>query len=171
MADEIKRDDVRRISETLLECRANLQKDNVYSCPVGFRGVLEKLRTTRMLPADEKKLHQGINVLQHDLSGSRAFRHLYGPVTFKDSDFDTSLDFMKQLIQIKEEVILAESEMIRGEEKDPEGVQKRVRAILMLVEQGDFATDREMAEKDEEAADIVIEEYNATGIRYKKEKF
>lgn len=173
MAGEIKREDVGRMSKKLLECRANLQKDNVYSCLVGFREVLEKLRTTRMLPADEKQLHHDINTFQDDLSASRAFRHLYGPVTFKDSDFETSLDFMKQLIQIKEEEILAESEMIKdgGDSgKDPGGVQARVREIMMVVEKGDFATAREMAEKDEEAADILIERYNAAGIQYRMEK-
>jgi len=173
MAGEIKREDVGRMSKKLLECRVNLQKDNVYSCLVGFREVLEKLRTTRMLPADEKQLHHDINTFQDDLSASRAFRHLYGPVTFKDGDFETSLDFMKQLIQIKEEEILAESEMIKEDERagsDPGGVQKRVREIMMLVEKGDFATAREMAEKDEEAADILIERYNAAGIQYREGK-
>ncbi len=173
MAGEIKREDVGRMSKKLLECRANLQKDNVYSCLVGFREVLEKLRTTRMLPADEKQLHQDINTFQDDLAKSRAFRHLYGPVTFKDNDFETSLDFMKQLIQIKDEEILAESEMVKDDGdsgKDPEGVQTRVREIMMVLEKGDFATAREMAEKDEEAADILIERYNAAGIQYRMEK-
>lgn len=173
MAGEIKREDAGRMSKKLLECRANLQKDNVYSCLVGFREVLEKLRITPMLPADEKQLHHDINTFQDDLSASRAFRHLYGPVTFKDGDFETSLDFMKQLIQIKEEEILAESEMIKdggGPGKEPEGVQARVREIMMVAEKGDFATAREMAGKDEEAADILIERYNAAGIQYRKEK-
>jgi tetratricopeptide (TPR) repeat protein len=173
MAGEIKREDVGRMSRKLLECRANLQKDNVYSCLVGFREVLEKLRMTRMLPADEKQLHHDINTFQDDLATSRAFRHLYGPVTFKDNDFETSLDFMKQLIQIKEEEILTGSEIIKedgGSGNDPGGVQTRIREIMMLVEKGDFATAREMAEKDEEAADILIERYNAAGIQYRKEK-
>ena len=52
-----------------------------------------------MLPDDEKQLHHDINTFQDDLSASRAFRHLYGPVTFKDGDFETSLDFMKQLTE------------------------------------------------------------------------
>jgi tetratricopeptide (TPR) repeat protein len=170
MAGDIKREDAGQISKKLHECRANLQKDNVYSCLVGFRDVLEKLRATRMLPADEKQLHQDINIFQYNLSTSRAFRHLYGPVTFMDDDFETSLDFMKQLIQIKEEEILEESKKIKDNESHPEGLQARVQQLMMLVEIGDFATAREMAEKDEEAADILIERYNMAGIQYRKEK-
>jgi tetratricopeptide (TPR) repeat protein len=172
MAAEIKREDVGRMSRKLLECRTNLQKDNVYSCLVGFKEVLEKMCLTRMLPADEKGLHHDINTFQDDLSASRAFRHLYGPVTFKDGDFETSLDFMKQLIQIKEEEILAESEKLKndGESGDPEALQARVQELMMLVEKGDFAVVREMAQKDEEAADILIERYNTTGIQYRMEK-
>lgn len=174
MAGEIKREDAGRISKKLHECRTNLQKDNVYSCLIGFREVLEKLSTTQMLPTDEKQLHQEINTFQYDLSTSRAFRHLYGPVTFMDDDFETSLDFMKQLIQIKEEEILEESERIKNAGgsggEHPEGLQARVQEIMMLVEKGDFATAREMAEKDEEAADILIERYNAVGIQFRKER-
>jgi tetratricopeptide (TPR) repeat protein len=173
MAGEIKREDAGRINKKLHECRANLQKENVYSCLVGFREVLERLRMTRMLPADEKQLHQDINAFQYDLSASRAFRHLYGPVTFMDDNFETSLDFMKQLIQIKEEEILEESkraENDRGSGEEPGGVQARVQELMMLVEKGDFATAREKAEKDEEAADILIERYNTAGIQYRKEK-
>lgn len=171
MAGEIKREDVGRMNKKLLECRSNLQKENVYSCILGFRDVLEKLRSTPMLPADEKKLHHDINKFQDDLSASRAFRHIYGPVTFKDNDFDTSLDFMKQLIQIKEEEILEESEKLKKSAGDePEALQERIREIMLLVEKGDFATAREMAEKDEAAADIVIERYNAAGIQYRQQK-
>ncbi len=110
MAAEINREEAGRITRKLHECRIHLQKDNVYSCLMGFREALEKMHTTRMLPADEKKLNQDINAFQAELAASRAFRQLYGPVTFKDDDIDTALDFMKQLIQIKEEEIAAAME-------------------------------------------------------------
>jgi tetratricopeptide (TPR) repeat protein len=90
-----------------------------------------------------------------------------------DDDFETSLDFMKQLIQIKEEEILEESKKIenkKGDGEDPGGVKARVQELMMLVERGDFATAREKAEKDEEAADILIERYNTAGIQYRQEK-
>jgi tetratricopeptide (TPR) repeat protein len=172
--EEIKRDEAGRILKKLQECRIHLRNDNVYSCLTGFRDVLEKTRSTGMLPADEKQLHKDINIFQNDLASSRAFRHLYGPVTFKDDDIGTTLDFMKQLIQIKEEEIAEamENQLAGGtsSSKDQDDLQQRIQAIMRLVEQGDFSTARQMAEKDEEAADALIELYNTSGIEYRKEK-
>lgn len=168
MAGEINRDDVGRITKKLMECRIHLKKDNVYSCLAGFRDILEKMCTTKMLPADKKQLHQDINAFQAELASSRAFRHLYGPVTFKDDDIDTALDFMKQLIQVKEEEIVAamksqKSEAALGEK--PDDLQQRIQEIMLHVEKGDFDTARSLAEKDEEAADALIEIYNTSGIQ------
>lgn len=171
MQGEIKRDEAGHLIKKLKECRAHLQKDNVYSCITGFRDILEKMRATRMLPADEKQIHKDINSFQDDLAASRAFRHIYGPVTFKDDDFETSLDFMKQLIQIKEEEIAAAMEGHKFE--GPSGkddIHLRIQKIMMLVEQGDFSSAREMAEIDEEAADALIDLYNTSGIQCRKEK-
>jgi tetratricopeptide (TPR) repeat protein len=173
MAGAIKREDAGRINKKLLECRTHLQKNNIYSCLVGLKDVLEKLRITQMLPADEKQLHKDINKFQDDLSSSPAFRNIYGPVTFKDDDFDTSLDFMKQLIQIKEEEITAAMESQKSKETsgaDQDDLQNRVQEIMTFVEKGDFSTAREMAEKDEEAADALMEMYNTSGIQSRKEK-
>jgi len=173
MQGAIKREDAGRINKKLLECRTHLQKNNIYSCLTGLKEVLEKLRTTRMLPADEKQLHKDINQFQDDLSSSAAFRHLYGPVTFKDDDFETSLDFMKQLIQIKEEEIITAMEVQKNKETsstDLSDLQKRVNEIMTFVEKGDFSTAKEVAEKDEEAADALMENYNTSGIQYRKAK-
>ena len=173
MLGAIKREDAGRINKKLLECRTHLQKNNIYSCLAGFKDVLEKLRVTRMLPADEKQLHKDINQFQDDLSSSPAFRHLYGPVTFKDDDFETSLDFMKQLIQIKEEEIIAAMELQKSKETssdDQDDLLKRVQDISILVEKGDFSTAREMADKDEEAADVLMENYNTIGYPKQKRK-
>jgi tetratricopeptide (TPR) repeat protein len=168
MAGEIKREDAGRITSKLHECRVHLQRDNIYSCLMGFRDVLEKTQTTRMLPGDEKKLNQDINSFQTELASSRAFRHLYGPVTFKDDDIDTALDFMKQLIQIKEEEIVAAMESQKSENSlsdKPDDLQQRIQEIMLHVEKGDFDTARSLAEKDEEAADDLIEIYNTSGIQ------
>jgi tetratricopeptide (TPR) repeat protein len=173
MVGTIKREDAGRINKKLIECRIHLQKNNIYSCLTGLKDVLEKLRITQMLPADEKQLHKDINKFQDDLSSSPAFRNIYGPVTFKDDDFDTSLDFMKQLIQIKEEEIIAAMESqknIEASGADQDNLQKRVQEIRTFVEKGDFSTAREMADKDEEAADALMESYNLSGIKSRKEK-
>ena len=168
MAGEINRDDAGRITKKLLECRIHLKKDNVYSCLAGFRDILEKMCTTKMLPADKKQLHKDINAFQAELASSRAFRHLYGPVTFKDDDIDTALDFMKQLIQVKEEEIVAVMESQKSEAalgEKPDDLQQRIQEIMLHVEKGDFDIARSLAEKDEEAADALIEIYNTSGIQ------
>jgi len=168
MAGEINRDDAGRITKKLLESRNHLKKDNVYSCLIGFRDVLEKTHTTKMLPVDEKQLHKDINAFQAELASSRAFRHLYGPVTFKDDDIDTALDFMKQLIQVKEEEIVAVMESQKSEAtlgEKPDDLQQRIQEIMLHVEKGDFDIARSLAEKDEEAADALIEIYNTSGIQ------
>jgi len=173
MQGDIKRDEVTQIMKKLRDCRVHLKRDNVYSCLNGFREALEKTLSTRMLPADKKQLHLDINSFQQELSTSRAFLHLYGPVTFKDDDIETALDFMKQLIQIKEEEIVEamESQLAGGTSgKAQDDLQQRIQAIMMFVEQGDFAEARDMAEKDEEAADALIEMYNTSGIQLRKEK-
>ena len=171
MQGEINREDAGRITKKLLECRMHLQKQNVYSCLTTFRDVLEKVRTTRMLPADAKQLQSDINTFQYDLSVSRAFRHLYGPVTFKDDDVETALDFMKQLIQLKdEEIAETMAEKIRQEEQQNDPLRARVHQIELLVEKGEYDTARTAAEGDEEAADALIEGYNNAGIQYRKER-
>jgi tetratricopeptide (TPR) repeat protein len=168
MAGEIKREDAGWITKKILECRLHLKKENIYSCLATFKDALEKMHTTRMLPIDEKKLNQEINAFQTDLASSRAFRHLYGPVTFKDDDIATALDFMKQLIQIKEEEIAEAMEIQKdgatsGDKTND--LQKRIQEIMLCAEKGDFDIARGLAEKDEEAADALIEGYNASGIQ------
>ena len=168
MAGEIKREDAGWITKKILECRLHLKKENIYSCLATFKDALEKMHTTRMLPVDEKKLNQEINAFQTDLASSRAFRHLYGPVTFKDDDIATALDFMKQLIQIKEEEI-AEAMAIQkngaASGDKPDDLQQRIQEIMLCAEKGDFDIARGLAEKDEEAADALIDGYNTSGIQ------
>jgi tetratricopeptide (TPR) repeat protein len=168
----IKREETGRITAKLHECRMHLQKDNVYSCLLVFRDVIEKMRTTKMLPADEKLLKKDINAFQQELASAKAFRKLYGPVTFMDDDLETTHDFMKQLIQIKEEEIIAEMEKASEEEaaaREAEDIQKRIDKIRVFVERGEYESARNMAEKDEEAADELIEIYNAEGIQHRKD--
>ncbi len=171
MQGGIKRDDAGRISSKIRECRVYLQHDNVYSCLLTFREVLEKTRSVKMLPQDEKMLREDINTFQNDMAASKAFKKLYGPVTFKDDDIDTSYDFMKQLIQIKEEEIIeAMAKAQDQEEAVEETIHQRIDKIMVYVERGDYASAKSMAEKDEEAADALVEIYNTAGIELRTEQ-
>lgn len=167
MAAEIKREEAGQINKKLHDCHIHLQKGNIYSCLAGFRDALELMQKTKMLPADQKQLQKDINAFQYELASSHAFRHLYGPVTFSDDDIPTALDFMKQLIMIKDEEIMEAMEKQKNEEAAggaKDDLQKRVYEIMLLVEKGEFATAKELADKDEEAKDALIEMYNASGI-------
>ena len=173
MQEGIKREEAGRITKKLHDCRKQLQKENVYSCLLTFRDVLDKTGKTRMLPADKKLLQKDINVFQEELASSRAFRNLYGPVTFKDDDIETALDFMKQLIQIKEEEIVAAMEISKDEGTAVEGqddMQQRMDRIMVFVEREEIEAARKMAQQDEEAADALIEMYNAAGIQFRIEE-
>jgi tetratricopeptide (TPR) repeat protein len=171
MAAEIKREEAGQIVKKLHDCHIHLQKGNIYSCLTGFRDALDLTLKTKMLPADQKQLQKDINDFQSELASSRAFRHLYGPVTFSDDDIPTALDFMKQLIMIKDEEILEAME--KQKEADSAGaaeddLQKRIYGIMLLVEKGEFAAAQDLAEKDEEAREALIEMYNTTGIESRK---
>jgi tetratricopeptide (TPR) repeat protein len=169
MAGGIKREEAGSILKKMNDCRIQLQKENIYSCLMTFRDVLDKTLKTRMLPADEKQLHKEINAFQSDLASSRAFLKLYGPVTFKDDDLETALDFMKQLIQIREEEIVAAMEVSKDEGAADDTLQQRMDRIMVFIERGEGDAAREMAGKDEEAADALIEYYNESGIECRKD--
>jgi tetratricopeptide (TPR) repeat protein len=172
MQGSIKREEAGNILTKLKSCRFQLQKANIYSCLILFREILEKTLATKMLPADEKQLNKEINTFQSDLAASKAFYNLYGPVTFKDDDISTALDFMKQLIQIREEEIMAamESAQAEGIAAESDALQQRIERMMVFVEREDVDAATALAEKDEEATDALIELYNASGIEQRKEQ-
>ncbi|MBN1381548.1 MAG: hypothetical protein JXA41_07725, partial [Deltaproteobacteria bacterium] len=167
MAGEIKREEAGQINKKLHDCQILLKKGNIYSCLTCFKEALELMLKIKMLPADQKQLQKDINAFQYELASSHAFRHLYGPVTFSDDDIPTALDFMKQLITIKDEEIIESMEQQKREDAGGESAddqQKRVHEIVLLVEKGEFAAAKESADEDAEAREAVVEMYNTTGI-------
>ena len=110
MAEPLKREDAAVIQKKLDEAKRHLKRQNVYSCLHCFKEVLEKTMHTKMLPADQKQLNNDINVFQQDLAASKAFKEMYGPVTFRDNDAKTALDFLKQILQVEEEEISSQLE-------------------------------------------------------------
>lgn len=100
MDEAIVRERAAEISRTLGNCKKFIHQGNVYACLNGFKDVLEKMLVTRMLPQDEKDLQEGINEFQRQLMTSAAFRNAFGPVTFQDSDNETTLAFIRQLVSV-----------------------------------------------------------------------
>ncbi len=169
MDEVIKREEASTIAKELSDCERHLRKGNIFSCLVCFEGVLKKMLHTKMLPGDSKQLNQDINTFQHDLAASDIFKDVYGPVTFRDDDIATALDFMKQLIEIKDEETRA---LLAGEsDADTLGnvaVAPQLQQIKVLIEKGDYADAQEIIADDEELVSLLVDEYNAAGIEHRR---
>jgi tetratricopeptide (TPR) repeat protein len=175
MAEAIKREDASNIATKLNECKNNLQRGNIFSCLIAFKEALEKMNTTRMLPADEKALQKEINTFQRNLSSSALFKDTYGPVTFRDNDNAPTLALMQQLVEIKEEEI---QELMAKKEELPAGSEEpatgsrdhasQLQEVKILIEKGDFATAKEILGTREDMILILVDEYNSTGIEHRR---
>jgi tetratricopeptide (TPR) repeat protein len=173
MAEAIKREDASKIINKINECKNSLQRGNIFSCLICFKEALEKMNTTRMLPADEKALQKEINAFQKSLSASTLFKDTYGPVTFRDNDNAPTLALMNQLIEVKEQEIqeiMVQEELAAqsGSASGGQEGQDPLAAVKTLVERGDFATAREMLQNREDLAALLVDEYNSTGIEHRR---
>ena len=165
----IKREVVGIITKSLNDCNYMLQRRNLYSAIVKFREALEKMQHTPMLPADEKQLNAMVNSFQEKLSSSRVFYESYGPVTFRDNDIATAADFMRQLMEIKEDEIREEMEKSKGSDNDVDGkLLARANEVRIVIERGDYADAREMIGDDEELLEYIVSLYNEKGIEARK---
>ncbi|MDQ5985787.1 MAG: hypothetical protein CSYNP_01504 [Syntrophus sp. SKADARSKE-3] len=169
----IKREDVGVITKALHDCGHLLQKRNLYSSIVKFREALEKMMQTPMLPADEKQINAMINDFQERLSSSRVFYESYGPVTFRDNDIETAVQFMRQLMEIKEEEIQEEmKKSMAADDAARWGVSidlmLRANEIRVVIERGDYAVAREMIGDNDELLELIVSIYNEKGIEARK---
>lgn len=165
----IKREVVGAITKTLNDCNYMLQRRNLYSAIVKFRDALEKMQHTPMLPADEKQLNTMINDFQEKLSSSRVFYESYGPVTFRDNDIVTAADFMRQLMEIKEDEIREEMEKSQAAEAGVDSkLFARANEIRVVIERGDYSVAREMIGDDEDLLEYIVSLYNEKGIEARK---
>ncbi len=172
MQEVIKREDTAVIFKRLDECRRHLQRGNIFSCLTAFREALKKMKDTRMLPADEKELNKIINEFQEQLEHSKTFKDVYGPVTFRDNDIETALDFMNQLIMIKEEEINQSLTVNETEEemltRQFANLQEKLEKIKTLISIGDHALAKELIGEDDEVISQLIDFYNTEGITYRQ---
>jgi tetratricopeptide (TPR) repeat protein len=168
----IRRDETAIIFKRLDECRRHVQRGNIFSCLTCFREALKKMKDTRMLPADEKELNKIINEFQEQLAHSRTFKDVYGPVTFRNNDIETALDFMNQLITIKEEEIHQSLEIRETAEgtsaKQFASLQEKMEEIKTLISIGDHALAQEFIGEDDEIISQLIDFYNTGGITFRQ---
>jgi tetratricopeptide (TPR) repeat protein len=172
MSEVIKREDTAIIFKKLDECRRHMTKGNIFSCLTSFREALRKMKVTRMLPADEKELNKIINEFQEQLPLSKTFHDVYGPVTFRDNDIDTALDFMNQLILIKEEEIQQSLEMEADAEEGAgqqfATLEEKMEKIKIHINIGNYALAQELIGEDDDIISQLIDFYNSAGIAFRR---
>jgi tetratricopeptide (TPR) repeat protein len=177
MVEPLKREDAAIIYKKLDEGNRHLKRQNVYSCLHCFREVLEKSLNTRMLPADQKQLNNDINIFQQELAAAKAFKEMYGPVTFRDNDAKTALDFLKQILHVEEEEISAQMEESNRHDIDDAALNNDgsasdqeilVQKAKELIDSGAFAKAKAMLGEDSELHYLILQLCNTKGIAYRK---
>ncbi|OPY86979.1 MAG: Tetratricopeptide repeat protein [Smithella sp. PtaU1.Bin162] len=159
-----------KIRRKLDECKNHLQLNNLFSCIVSFREVLEFfINATNMSEADKNKVVAPLNDFQQTLSNSHQFRDLYGSVAFRDNDFRTSYEFIGQLIKIKEDEIA--SVLINKEVGEilnlgnlNEEEQQKTLMMVSLVERGEQSVLQKLVSENDDLASLVLTYYNDNGI-------
>jgi tetratricopeptide (TPR) repeat protein len=158
------------IINKLDESKKHLLLSNLFSCIVTFREVLEIfIKSANNIRHDKTKVYGALNEFQRVISGSHQFRDLYGAVSFRDNDFATSLEFIGQLIKIKEDEIngvLLSREVGQRLNLDRFNEEKRQTILQMvsLAEQGEQMALTRMVAQNDELASLVLAFYNETGI-------
>ena len=158
------------IMRKLDESRKHLRLNNLFSCIVNFREVLEIfINSTNMSEKDINRVTSPMNEFQQMLTNSQQFRDLYGSVAFRDNDFRTSYEFIGQLIKIKEDEIAS---VLIGKEVGQilnlgnlnEEEQQKTLMMVSLVERGEQTVLRQLISENDELASLVLTYYNDTGI-------
>jgi len=174
MSDVINRDIPAAILKKLNECQTHLQKGNVYACILRLKDLLEKLLSTPMIPTDKRDVTDAVNAFQKRMSESKAFLDIYGPVTFRDGEIDTLYDFVKQLITIKEEEILAvvkeESQKNDALAASAEERERLLKEIRRLLDEGKDDEVKSLIGDRDDLITQLVNEYNTAGISCRRNK-
>ena len=158
------------IMRKLDQSRKHLKSGNLFSCISTFHDALQAYINIRsIIEADRIKVIAALNDFQQLLAASRQFQDLYGIFSFRYNDFPTSLDFITQLIKIKEDEIadvLVNKEVIQmlrqaNLSKEEQDITKM---MVSLVERGEQLALREIVAENETLASLVLTYYNDTGI-------
>jgi len=163
MDEAIVRERASEISRTLANCRKFLVQGNVYSCLLGFKDVLERMVVTRMLPADEKELREAINDFQQQLMTNSAFKNTFGPVTFQDDNNETTLAFVRQLVNVSEE------DIARNLAGGAETQENRALMIMRFIDKGEHEKARALIGTNEDLLSFILQTYNSLGIQARRE--
>ena len=176
MQESVLRDRAGAIGKELSESKKALHQANVFSSLVHLRKALEKFIPASMLPADEKNIAEEINRLQKEISENRTFKDTFGPVTFQDGNFRTSLFFINQLIGITEEALTEGVDFTPDEpaapgtpEMTPEAIDQLAAIAIRFLDSGETARAMKIINGDERIVTAVLVSYNRAGIRCRRD--
>ena len=177
MSAEIKRNEITGIYKQLNECKNTLKHGNIHSCLLSFKAVLEKIPSTSMLPSDEKDLLKEVNSFQISLSESKNFKDVFGPVSFHAKDLATSLDFVKQLINVKEEELRGSIQNCQNNDSSIQDIatdissdiEKEAQTVMQLIDQGEYTQAKELIADNNILVTFIVQSYNRNGIRLRKD--
>ena len=125
----------------------------------------------------QKQLNNDINIFQQELAAAKPFKEMYGPVTFRDNDAKTALDFLKQILHVEEEEISSKfAESTRHDIDVPalnndgnaSNSDKLVKKAKDLIDIGAFAKAKELLGEDSELHYLILQLCNTKGIEYRK---
>jgi tetratricopeptide (TPR) repeat protein len=182
MRESMMRERAGVILSLINECRKCLHQENISACLFSFRNTLEKSLTTKMIQSDEKEIHEEINKFQQELSSHKAFKAAYGPVTFMDNDYRTTLFFINQLLGVVEEAASdgtdhdhpadgePDGELLRAPiELDAAAIEQLVAIATKFINEGEIDKARLLIKNDERLITAIMVAYNRAGIRHRKE--
>ena len=166
-----------KILRKINEAKRELVGKNVQGCLMQFKSGLEIAVRESILQQDKKAVQEAIEGLQNDIQRNQIFKDVYGPVTFKGSEFEVTLEFLKQLIQASAEELFestdlaqmkkdAEAESSNGEKEaiTPPDRETIIAEIMKKIDGDDLDGAREMIGGDEEVMDRVVDLLNNNGI-------
>jgi tetratricopeptide (TPR) repeat protein len=161
------------IMRKLDQSRKHLRSGNLFSCISTFHDALQAyINIKNIIESDRVKVIGALNDFQQQIAASRQFKDLYGAFSFRNNDFTTSLEFITELIKIKEDEIadvLVNKEVneILSQANLSKEDQEITKMMVSLVERGEQLALREMVAENDALASLVLAYYNDTGISYR----
>ena len=168
-----------KIIRKLNEAKRELHGKNVQGCLLQFKSALEIAIADSILPADKKAVQDEVEKLQTEIQNSSAFKEVYGPVTFKGSEFDVTLAFVKELVQASAEELFESTALgatdAQEDKKSPpedsdnskEENRGRFQAAMEKIDSNQIAEARGIIAGDEGILDQVIDALNDKGISFR----
>ncbi|MFB3924426.1 MAG: tetratricopeptide repeat protein [Syntrophales bacterium] len=167
MTEDVKKaGDIASILKKFNECKKHLKHGDVYHCLLSYKEALEKLLSSSILPADLRELTREINEFQASLQESKMLKDVFGPVTFKDSDPQTALKFVLQLLKVQEQEMFG---TLGSELKADADFKKKIDAVTSLIDGGDYDKAREKLSADDRLSEYIAVMYNKSAIQHRKD--